>query len=176
MHPNERGETLLLEGETDELETAGLAALTDEVCVVRAQVGGQPSDLFVSGPQDLLLLIHLSVQRLAREVRSSRVKRRGGVRPSRRRKGEPNGRGSVQARDDRRSAGRAFDAQQRGAELWSRARRFTSRQKTMRVVAVRGVDADEPPGVVVQEEPLGTPRGRGVGMPQAAYVFRGSLS
>ena len=75
MHPNERGETLLLEGETDELETAGLAALTDEVCVVRAQVGGQPSDLFVSGPQDLLLLIHLSVQRLAREVRSSRVKR-----------------------------------------------------------------------------------------------------
>jgi hypothetical protein len=45
------------------------------VCVVRAQVGGQPSDLLVSGPQDLLLLIHLSVHRLAREVLKFRVKR-----------------------------------------------------------------------------------------------------
>ena len=49
-------------------------------------------------------------------------------------------------------------------------------QKTMRVVAVRGVDADEPPGVVVQEDPLGTPRGRGVGCLRLPYVFRGSLS
>jgi hypothetical protein len=58
----------LLEGDADDLETTVLAALTDEVSVIRVQVGSQPPDLLVSGPKNLLLLIHLSAQRLAREV------------------------------------------------------------------------------------------------------------
>jgi hypothetical protein len=51
----------LLEGEADELETAALAALTEEMAIVGAELGGEPSDLIVRAPQNLLLLVHLPV-------------------------------------------------------------------------------------------------------------------
>jgi hypothetical protein len=48
----------LLEGEPDDLETAALTALTDEMALVRAELGCQPSDFIVRDPQELLVLIH----------------------------------------------------------------------------------------------------------------------
>ena len=48
----------LLEGEADDLETAVLTALTDEMALVGTELGGQLSDFIVRDPQELLVLIH----------------------------------------------------------------------------------------------------------------------
>jgi hypothetical protein len=76
----------LLEGEPDDLETAALTALTDEMALVRADLGCHPSDFIVRDPQEPLVLIHPTFSvpghREASPAKAldSRVKRMGFVR------------------------------------------------------------------------------------------------
>jgi hypothetical protein len=71
--------------------------------------------------------------------------------PSRRRKGEPNGRVSVQARDAPDGTPAEPSSFSSAVPNWSPGETIHFGHRTVRVVVVRGDDADEPRVLVVED-------------------------